>query len=415
MENRLLAFGLALLAVSSCVGEVRPPDWAGTEADSAGIRLIHNPAVGLWAEGEGWGFSETLTIGADAGDPNYEFGRITDVAVGPDGDLFVLDGMAGEIKVFDGAGAFLRAFGGRGEGPGEFSAGAAALCLTDGGRLVVPDMGNQRISWISLHGEPLASERTSYSQGFPVRWDCDGHGTILVQRRAMGFNENADLEAGDPLARIDARGVDSTLVLLPKAQTVWMEGATPRFRYFATEPSWDLGPSRTLRTAMTAEYRIELRGSDGAVHTVITKDSPFRPVTEADRERFLELMRAALVRMDLSPGAIQSQISNLSFGDTLPVLNQVMEGPGGTTLIQQVADLNDLETLDLSVEMSRRLGSLKWDVFDSDGRFLGEIQLPPRFTPLVWTSDTVVGRWMDDLDRHHLKVFAVVSSLSVVE
>ncbi|MFC1660945.1 6-bladed beta-propeller [Gemmatimonadota bacterium] len=407
---RHLAFLIAVLGTSSCAFDSPTREWAGTVQDSVGIRLVFNPEQGLWCPGDEWTFSESLTIGADVGDPDYEFGTVANVQVGSDGSIFVFDQMAGEIRVFDQHGTHLRTMGGRGEGPGEFTRGAAGVFLMDGDRLAVPDLGNQRISWMSLEGEFRGSVMASYSGGFPVRWDSDGKGSVIVQRRAMGFNENADLEAGDPLVRIDRDGIEETLVILPKAKTVWMEGATPRFKYFETEPSWDVGPSGTLRTAMTQEYRIELRGPDGSIHTILIKPSPPRPVTDHDKDRFIELMRGALERAGLSPSSINRQINNMSFGATLPAFNQIMEGPDGTTIVQRIDQIGDLETIDLSEEMSRRLGSRTWDAFDGEGRFLGTFDLPARFTPMVWQPTAVYGRWLDDLDRAHVKRLNLVKA-----
>jgi hypothetical protein len=390
------------LPLSSCSPENRSREWGGSIQDSLGIRVVHNPDQGLWGPGEGWTLEEELVIGTDEGDPAYQFGRITGIQVDPGGRIFVFDQMAKEVRVFDPQGIHLRTFGGAGQGPGEFSGSARDLFLMVDGRLTVPDLGNGRIGWMSLEGELLTSAPASFAGGFPVRWDSDGQGTVVVQRRAMGFNEDPELEAGDPLVRIHPDGTEETLVLMPKAETVWMEGAAPRFRYFATEPSWDLGPSGILRTAMTKHYRIEFRESGGAVHTILTKPSPPRPVTGDDLRRFRELMRGALARMDLSPDAIQRQIDGLSFDDTFPAFNRIMEGPQGTTLVQQITDLNEMRTLDLSQEMSRRLGSLLWDVFDAQHRYLGTVELPPRFEPMVWRADAVYGRWLDEVDRHHV-------------
>ncbi len=406
-------FCLVLLSVAlttvSCSRGGGAGHWEGTISDSAGIRVVQNPDAGLWGPGEAWTFTEALTIGADVGDPDHEFGHVTSIEVDPEGLIYVFDRMAGQLRVYDQAGKHLRTFGGQGEGPGEFSGGAAGAFLTRDGRLLVPDLGNLRISSLSLGGEFLGSVMVSYASGFPVRWDADGSGSVLVQRRAMGFNEDPELDAGDPLVRIGPDGEEETLVLLPKAETVWMEGAAPRFRYFATEPSWDVGPSGTLRTAMTQSYRIELRGPDGTLRSVVTKPWEERPVTEADRGRFEGLLRAALDRAGLSPAAIDRQIDNLSYGSTFPAFNQIMEGPEGTTVVQRIDVLEDIDALDLSEEMSRRLGSRSWDAFDAEGRFLGTFDLPARFTPMVWQADAVYGRWLDDLDRAHVKKLDLVT------
>ena len=55
----------------------------------------------------------------DTGSPD-EFGGVTSVALGPDGDVFVADGRNLEVRVFGLDGAHRRTFGRAGEGPGEF-------------------------------------------------------------------------------------------------------------------------------------------------------------------------------------------------------------------------------------------------------------------------------------------------------
>ncbi|NCG32146.1 MAG: hypothetical protein GWP44_04625 [Proteobacteria bacterium] len=100
-------------------------------------------------------------------------------------------------------------------------------------------------------------------------------------------------------------------------------------------------------------------------------------------------------------------INGLEFGATLPAFNQMMEGPAGTTVVQQVQEIGAMESIDLAEEQSRRLGATTWDVFDDSGRYLGEIELPACFTPLVWREAAVYGRWLDDLDRHHVRRLVV--------
>lgn len=401
--------GLAAAWLTACVAPDATPEWGGSVTDSAGIRIVHNPEVGLWAPGDEWTVVEAMTIGSDVGEPAYQFGAVTGVSVGPDGSIFVLDGMAGELRVFDEGGSHVLSVGGRGEGPGELSRSASGPFLLDGQRLAVPDVGNGRINWLSLEGEHLGSVPTSYASGFPVRWDADGMGGVVVQRRAMGFNEDEQLEAGDPLVRIDDSGGESTLTLLPLARTVRMEGARPRFTYFETEPSWDFGASGTLRTAMTQEYRIELRDASGAIHTVVTRASTPRPVTSEDEARFELLLREALTRRGTAPDAVDRFARDLEFGPTFPAFNQIMEGPDRTTLVQRVQDLRVMESIDLSEEQSRRLASPTWDVFDPEGRFLGPVDLPARFTPLAVHGSALYGRWLDELDRPYVMKLEIVS------
>ena len=120
------------------------------------------------------------------------------------------------------------------------------------------------------------------------------------------------------------------------------------------------------------------------------------------------LMQEALTRRGTAPDAVGRFIGSLEYGTTFPAFNQIMEGPDGTTLVQQIQTLSEMTSVDLVEEQSRRLGSSTWDVFDASGRYQGVFDLPARFTPLVWEDAAVYGRWLDDVDRHHVKKLDLV-------
>ena len=69
-----------------------------------------------------WRLTQVASIGPESlsgtGSPD-EFGRIYDVALGPDDAVFVADGMNSEIRVFGIDGVHRRTFGRDGEGPGD--------------------------------------------------------------------------------------------------------------------------------------------------------------------------------------------------------------------------------------------------------------------------------------------------------
>src|SRR6516225_1131008 len=92
-----------------------------------------------------------------------EFDAPTDVAVAPNGDIFVGDGHNGggtgtgnaRIKKFDRDGKFLLTWGKKGMGPGEFDV-IHTLAFDSHGRLFVGDRQNNRIQIFDLNGKFLA-------------------------------------------------------------------------------------------------------------------------------------------------------------------------------------------------------------------------------------------------------------------
>jgi hypothetical protein len=84
-----------------------------------------------------------LTIGGEDADPPYSFGKISSLALGADGRIYVADSQDEQIRVYSDAGKFLFAIGRKGGGPGEF-AGLASIAFSPDGSLWVRDEGNGR-------------------------------------------------------------------------------------------------------------------------------------------------------------------------------------------------------------------------------------------------------------------------------
>ncbi len=106
-----------------------------------------------------------LTLGKKgiAGSGNDEFDAPTEVAVAPNGDIFVADGHTGggtavgnaRIVKFDKAGKFIKAWGKKGMGPGEFDV-PHTLAFDSRGRLFVGDRQNNRIQIFDQDGKFIA-------------------------------------------------------------------------------------------------------------------------------------------------------------------------------------------------------------------------------------------------------------------
>jgi hypothetical protein len=106
-----------------------------------------------------------LTLGKKgvAGPGNDEFDAPTEVAVAPNGDVFVADGHTGggaavgnaRIVKFDKNGKFIKAWGKKGMGPGEFDV-PHTLAFDSRGRLFVGDRQNNRIQIFDADGKFIA-------------------------------------------------------------------------------------------------------------------------------------------------------------------------------------------------------------------------------------------------------------------
>lgn len=99
-----------------------------------------------------------MTLGTlgERGEDATHFFKPTDMAIAPNGDIFVSDGYGNaRIVHFDSKGRFIKAWGKLGNKPGEFSLPHSIVCDSRG-RLYVADRNNVRIQVFSPQGRLLA-------------------------------------------------------------------------------------------------------------------------------------------------------------------------------------------------------------------------------------------------------------------
>ena len=126
-----------------------------------------------------------LTLGQAgiAGEGQNSFSAPSDVAIAPNGDIFVADGHGGccphvqRIVKFTQDGKFIKAWGKSGAAPGDFRVSPHALMFDSRGRLFVGDTGNKRIQIFTQDGEFIAEWRQF---GTPNGLFIDQNDTLYV-------------------------------------------------------------------------------------------------------------------------------------------------------------------------------------------------------------------------------------------
>jgi hypothetical protein len=97
----------------------------------------------------------TLGTPGEPGEDATHFHEPTDVAVAPDGDVFVADGYVNaRVAHFRADGTFVKAWGRRGSRPGEFSL-VHGIALDGRGRVLVADRNNARVQVFDRDGRFL--------------------------------------------------------------------------------------------------------------------------------------------------------------------------------------------------------------------------------------------------------------------
>lgn len=344
--------------------------------------MVHNPAEGAWSEEERWHLVPDLRIGAlESGGPD-QFGQVADVAVDDGGRIYVLERQAREVRVFGPDGQHVRTFGSQGGGPGELE---SPLGLEWGpeGNLWVSDFGNRRWEVFDSSGARVADhpfEGLSFGgewgpdgllyQNASVRGE-DGFRQVVVRSRVGDDEDDVRLSAVDTLSRPDLE--DGEVVEVTSNQGGnrlvfrFPVPLTPRSLMALVPPDgwWLTDPG--------SRYRLARIGFGGDTSLLVEREYEPVPVTaEAREQATADLPGDAEVPPDRIP-------------DVHPPVRGLQPTPdGGLWVRRQVGP--------------DRQG---FDVFDPEGRYLGEIasDVPvDRLSVDVFEDDFVYGVLRDELD-----------------
>lgn len=379
--------------------------WAGTTSDSAGVKIVSNMDVGLWAPGAEWTFEEETRIGVVEGAPEYQLGEVDGIAVDSRGRIFVLDGLADHIQVYSPEGVYEETLGGPGAGPGELQR-PWLLLMGAGDTLLVPDMGNMRVNRYASDGSSVSSFRLEIEGGRLLGYKATNSGIVAEHRRASEyFGSEATETPMDVITLLATDGsITDTAMTFPSGEMLSDGSIT----VYAPEPVWDLTDDSELVFGINDQYRIGFY-SDGQLERIITRPYDPRPVSDGEIEAIMGLMERVWAEAGLSPAQVSQARRAWHFAESFPAFAAVRVGPGGSTWVQHVQPISELDEEELAtLGMPVFVGSPEWDVFDSQGRFLGVVTMPSRFTPTVFRGDRVYGVWQDEQDVPYVVRLRVV-------
>lgn len=404
VTRHVIPSGLFCLLLPGCSGP--GGTWAGTISDSAGVTVVSNPAEGIWEEADRWTVEVELQIGGREGDPEYLFGEVGPMAVDSRGRILVFDDYASQIKVYSPEGEYGGAIGRRGDGPGELR-GVDVLWVGSGDTVLVSSMRAQRFNRFAPDGSDAGTFRMVLQEGYPLEAVTTSSGQMAVRLRP--FAATADDVAENPMDAIvvlSTNGtVTDTLMTYP-ADQMFGPGAGAENRFFCPEMVWDLTEDLQVVFGVTDEYRIQTYSNKQLTRT-ITKPFEGVPVTGENRETVIGLEKGYMDEAGVPLGIQERLLNRIRFCESFPVFRSVRIGPEQSVWVQQVR----VPTGTLETDDPEALASPEWDVFDSEGRFLGVVTLPERFDAKVFRGDRIYGVWRDELDVGHVLRLRIIDHL----
>lgn len=390
------------------------PAACGTDAGPAPagpevvVDTIGDTTVVRTVSGRVWDAEATLvpeiSVGELDGAEEYLFGSISSIAVNDRWDLYVLDEQAQHVRVFDADGGYVETLGGRGEGPGEFGYAEAVALLPDG-RLVVRDSRNNRISVFGP--DPGQTDQWGFDAGnsgsnHPLHIDVQGR-TYLTTR---------DLSSTDWVMHIIVLGPDGThLDTLPEPSSPverpmltaehaaeWGTSSTSAHVPFSPVFQWTVHAGGHFISGLPSEYRINVPHDDGVLR--IERTTTPAPIHDEERTRARERVERSMRNTDPDWSWDGPPIP-----EHKPFYQQLLVGRDGRIWVRLVTEGHPVEKGNQDPENPRSEPvtweeSLRYDVFQPDGTYLGVVVPPDGFSPFVqpvFDGDHVWGVTRDDL------------------
>lgn len=310
----------------------------------------------------------SLTVGVVEGDPNEMFGDIRGLEADSAGNIYVLDYQTSEIRAFGPDGRYLRTLTRKGEGPGELKE-ANGMVLTKSGTIWAQDHGQWRMIELTLEGEEIRRYPMHVlSYGYIWNGTVDDRGRFWKptshsdQRRTYppetGLNEGTSrgfMKWFDPATE----GSDSIFLGETTYRTFISRTSTGGHSYrsvpFAPRGSLIVDPAGGLWVTAGDAYRLARLNEQGDTVLVVEIDMPPEPVTEEDRQAYVE----SVVERDPEERRTAEEIVKYAH-PTKPVIDQLTLDDEGRLWVRRRAEEGQTPV---------------YDVFDREGGYQGSVRL----------------------------------------
>ena len=393
---------LLVCALAACAsgggGEV-------TVRDSAGIQIVEHPGADAPLPQWTVDAEPKVSIGVLEGDAAYQLDQVRASVLHGD-RIIVANGGSMELRAFDLEGKHIATGGRKGGGPGEFQS-IRWMSRFDGDSVIIYDPNNRRFSIFSLDaqfGRSFAPEQ----QFFSVAGRLADGSYILPPTLVFSTSDgprNGLVRDSTTVIRVSATGdaPDTLLVLIGgetyiqtqssggQVTSMWVRTAP-----FAHNTTIAVGDS-IFYTATGDRYEISGWAPDGRLVRLIRRNIHPAAVAQADIDRYKqEQMETA--RDDNARRDLEKALAEMPYPERMPAHGPIRMDNDGNLWVQDYSPWTREPT--------------RWTVFAADGRAIGSVTLPARFTVHQIGSDYVLGLIRDDLDVEQVVVLGLARSAS---
>jgi hypothetical protein len=381
---------------SAAICKAPSPATGHVTRDSSGVRIAENwgnvtPALRLVAQ-------PRVVIGDASRNPaTHEFGRIGSAVRLSNGRVVVADVQGVAISVFDSTGRFIESLGRRGQGPGEYSR-LTSLLKTDGDtlavfeprRLTIFTGGGAYVRTIAVPdwpaGRVLPVVIARHRDG---SWLSTKSATTVLARRTQVFR------GARAILHMDAAGTRADSVLsLPREEVLAYIFPDGGMQTHAVP--WSTSGSLAVSSlgfveALGDRYEFRERTPSGRMLKIVRLCRPTPSMTAADLASVRRAKAELESTADLQAG-IQRMLDVLPVPTLKPAFTDLRTDPAGRVWAKEYTMPGQPQT---------------WHVFDSGGRWLGPVLVPPRHTIMEIGRDYLIALVVDTDNVESVWVYAL--------
>jgi len=383
---------VGVTALFSGCGAVAGP--TAVERDSAGIRIVENPAAlaarPLWTVAA----EPAVEIGLLEGDEAYQLSRVQSAVRLSDGRIVIANGGTQNLRFFDATGAHVRSVGREGEGPGEFRQ-LGPVTVLPGDSLAAYDWNLRRVSYFGPDGAFVRSVNLEFPTGFPTPVGRFSDGAWLCVR-GFTFSPGGDgsqiVRDTVPLLVFEPTGaLRDSIVRMPAPEFFVRTSGRSAF-------ARSLPFGRTTEAAISGDrffaghserYEIARYSAAGRPDLILRLDRPPTPIAPAELQRYKaeELEDAdATFRHEAA-----RNLEEMPYPATYPAFADVLVDRAGQLWVLDYPRPGNDER--------------RWVVYTPDGHALGTVTTPPAVRVLEVGGDYLLGVWQDELDVEYVRLY----------
>jgi hypothetical protein len=398
---------LAVILTAACdpasIGDGALP--VASRADSAGVEIV---TVVVEAPGPEWARLDSapdVRIGTLDGPEPTRFGTIQGVVPRAGGGVLVAEGQIQELRAFDASGTHLWTAGGIGDGPGEFDR-IGTVGPFHGDSIMVHDSRADRLTFVGPDGGASRTVRLGW-EGRPFRFTSARDGGLLGRMFHFPGPESMPGEGDDGVFRRDSASFRFAALdgaagpelpgPVPDMEAIVQVRASDEMVAIEARPSpwsryaYDAAAPGGAWLAVSDRFELHWYDDQGRLARIVRVSGLERSFADADVEATRDALfaeAAANAPDGVASPAARRQIEDLLEAtprpSTLPAFSGLRVGPDGRVWV-------------LAWALADSPPERAW-VFESDGTFLGRVDLPEGVRLEAVGTDAVWGVELDAFD-----------------